>query len=951
MLRLKPVPRFACIATFFFLLSPIPVLAMECYQCHGVTNPPDYRPVDSPYRNISSGGFQGNHRTHMVPAAGASSCSKCHQETAEYGPGHRNSLIEISLNINNSPLTAVYRNGSTAFPQRTTPRLGSCSNVNCHFERETPTWGGPAFTVPDSCAQCHGSPPGGGDSGAAGSHAKHDLYYSGTAGCAKCHTDHRTDSPPFGHATSAGRNLILAVQNPFSSANGSYSGALDDYLPKSQTNQFGNCSNVYCHSKGDSKSTFVSNIVPVWGTPLPPDCTGCHGNGHGTATEITSGSHTMHTGRDYYGQYVYPCGTCHYTTATGNITVVNPANHVNTKIDVALSPIFGGSYTVSGHDPGGTVGQCANVYCHSDVQPDGGIGGPTSYDNPTWGAANSIGCGGCHATGGHGHGSTSQMATGSHIKHLSYSFTTTTNTVKCMICHKYTDYPFVTSCFGNPYGNIICHASGTSVKHANGKIDVRLDPTFGNMSAYLGSPEPGNGYANCTNTYCHSNGTSISTGTIPSSATTNWGSGAVACSSCHGYPPGYGTGSSKANSHIQHSGAGCNRCHFGTTTSGSAISSITLHVNKAYDVTAGSGVTFAYSYAAPGGVCSNISCHGGRNATWGTTLPCDECHDAPPDTVAHRKHFSGTVVQAAYGDVRIAQDFTPDATGYIMNCGNCHPIDRARHGNGVIDVELYNSQSAAGSLKAMNPATAAYTNGTSSHTDSRGFAYTNGTCSNIYCHSYNSFTTPTDCTFTNESGSRYCDGYAQANLQVTRVYRDVTWNSSLPDGCSGCHANAPRTDYTTNDGMTGDSHAWGNPWDYEQGHFNKEWFNMNPITCNYCHNDTVKADSKWWRSNPPFYTNFSSVPIAGFSKHVNGKKDVAFEKTKPFTMERADWWGNITRTDFSLTGATYDKETKSCNSVSCHLGQTTVKWGKTYRGYQAWNGIDYVCWECHSGGY
>lgn len=667
---MRPTPALT-VTLFAIALQLFPgflyssALAIECYECHGNKAPPDYRPVDAPYRNISTGGFQGNHQTHMGQTATPSSCNRCHSGASAYGPGHRNAQIDISPNINSSPLTAVYRNGSTLFPQRTTPRLGSCSNVNCHFENETPVWGGTAYSVPNSCTQCHGSPPDGGDKGVAGSHAKHGSYYPGLGGCAACHSDHRSDARPFSHATSVGRNLLLAVQNPFSSANGAYSGALDDYLPKSQSNQFGSCSNVYCHSRGDSKTSFIPNSVPTWGTPLSADCTGCHGNGHGTAAEITSGSHTMHVGRDYYGQYVFACSICHSSTASGNSTIGNRDNHVNRKIDVVLNNTFGGSYSGNGHLPGSAFGQCANNYCHSDVQPDGGVGGPTTYATPTWGAVNSIGCGGCHATGGHGHGTTSRMATGSHQKHLSYSFTTTTDTVKCIICHKYTDYPFITSCFGNPYGNIICHASGTSAKHANGKINVRLDPVFGNMSAYQGSPEPGNGYSNCTNTYCHSNGTSIATGAIPPSITTNWGSGTVACNACHGNPPSYANGEPKANSHAKHASFSCSRCHYGTTTTGTTVTSVSLHVNKAFNVSGPPETPFTYSYAATGGTCTSNSCHSdgtsvstGTNAyssaTWGSPSGCTACHGAPPD------YISGTPKTNSH------------SRHSYMSCSKCH---------------------------------------------------------------------------------------------------------------------------------------------------------------------------------------------------------------------------------------------------------------------------------------
>lgn len=923
------------------------VEAIECHQCHGTDNPPDYRPLDSPSRNYLTGGFKGNHRTHMGSDARPSSCAPCHPGSGDYQTSHSNNIIDLSPAINSSPLPAVYRNGTTAIPQTSAPKLGSCSNVNCHFERETPAWGSAPLALPEGCRICHGSPPEGGDTGPAGSHALHDLYFPGITGCKQCHADHAHDTAPFAHATSAGRrNLAVRIQNVYTSVKASYSGPTDDYLPKSGNNMFGNCANVYCHSAGTGRSAFAPNVTPTWGTPLPADCSGCHGGDYRSGIELATGSHTIHMGRDYYGQYIYDCSTCHSATASDSRTIGTRSNHTNGKIDVVMKSGFGGTYSATGHEPGAAVGFCSNVYCHSNVQPDGGVGGPTVYAAPTWGQANSVNCGGCHAgDGGHAHGG-AKISTGSHGRHLVYAFTTTGNATKCMICHKYTNLPFQSGCFTGEYGNTVCH-TGAGAKHSNGLIDVRIDPVFGNISAYMGSPAPGNGYSNCVNTYCHSNGTSVATGTIPANTTTGWGSGSLACDACHGIPPGYVSGAAKANSHGKHAAYSCARCHYGTTTTGTTITGFTSHVNKAYDVSGAPGTTFTYTFAATGGSCSTISCHGGGSATWGTTLPCNSCHDAPPRTPAHLVHFSGTADQAAYGDTRSTQDFAPTATGYLMNCGNCHPLDRSRHGNGIVDVELFNPLSPQGSLKARNPATAAYSNGTTVHTDSRGMTYTNGTCSNIYCHSYTEWATPVDCVFTNESGSRYCDAYASAHVQATRVYRSPVWNSQLAPNCTGCHANGPRTTFQTNDGMTGDSHAWGNPWNYEQGHFNKEWFDMTPVTCNYCHNDTIKEDGKWWREPSPYYTYFSSARIANFSKHVNGTKDVAFEKTKPWTMVYAGWTeGTQTRT-FDLSTASYAPETRTCTNVSCHRLQTSVTWGKPYRGYKAWDGIDYVCVECH----
>lgn len=929
--------------SLFFLMLSIYVLpvhaAIQCYDCHGSRNPVDNRPVDASFRNISTGGFQGNHRTHMDASSTKSSCAKCHPGSDAYSSEHRNGLIELSSTINNSSLAAVYRNGSTAFPQRSVPRLGSCSNVNCHFERETPVWGSSPLPVPAGCSGCHGSPPDGGDAGPAGSHLRHDLYFPGTGGCGHCHSDHLAEESPFAHATSAGRRNLIIRLNSYTSQGGAYSGALDDYLPKSRSNQFGNCSNIYCHSTGTGTSAFSPNVTPTWGTPLPSDCSGCHGGDYQGATKISTGSHTIHTGRDYYGQYIYDCSICHSATATDSRTIGTTVNHVNRKVDVALKSSFGGTYTSTGHAPGGSVGMCQNVYCHSNVQPDGGIGGPTAYDNPTWGDANSVNCGDCHVgDGGHGHGG-AIMATGSHTKHLTYAFTTTSKTVKCMICHKYTNQPFVTSCFGNPYGNTVCHW-GASTKHANGQVDVRLDPTFGNISAYQGAPQPGNGYSNCLNTYCHSNGISVATGQIPPSTTTNWGSGALACNTCHGNPPSYANGTPKANSHPQHSAFSCSRCHYGTTTTGTTITSTILHVNKAYDVSPATGITFTYSYAATGGACSTISCHGNGTATWGGTLACDACHEVPPATPSHLKHFGGTTAQAAYGDVRIAQDFTSNATNYIMNCGNCHPIAPSKHGNGVVDVELYNPQAPAGSLKALNPATAAYTNGTTNHTDNKGFTYTNGTCSNVYCHSYNDWTTPGGvASYTNYST------YWPPNLVITKNYKTVTWNGAALT-CSGCHANPPRTSYPANDLGSGDSHSWINAGGaandpYVNGVEERHNPNMGygPMSCRTCHNETVRVANTWslYTSNQQFIWNPSDVPINNYSKHVNGSGSVNFDTTNP-VVYNTYWYGTVI---MNLSTAQYDSSRKTCSNVSCHQNQKSIKWGVPY------NNSTEQCYVCH----
>lgn len=643
--------------------------AIQCYECHGSKDSRDYRPVDAPYRNITSGGFEGNHRAHVDKSTDFSECARCHPGSASFNSSHRDGMIKLSANINASPLEARYKNATSAFLQTANPILGTCTNVNCHFERITPTWGGPRLAYLADCNVCHGAPPSGGETGNAGSHARHNDYYGGVDNCKKCHADHST----FSHATSVGRNLVVTPRDPANVPAGSYSGPLDNYLP-SQSKTFGNC----------------------------------------------------------------------------------------------------------------------------------------------------------------------------------------------------------------------------------------------------------------VNTYCHSDGSSVATGVVPANASAQWGT-TQTCGSCHSVPPAYANGSSKANSHQvpEHAPWSCNKCHAGTTSDGLTITNPAVHANGAYDVSPASPELFTgYSYSSTGGTCTNVGCHfNNASRQWGTTLACNACHDSPPTTPAHLKHFGGTLANAAYGDVRIAQDFGANAAAYIMNCGNCHPMDGSRHRNGTVEVELYNPSAPDGSLKKKNPPAASYTPGTDILIDSRGFGYTKGACNNIYCHSYNDWTTPGGVPQSSD-----CSSYIPSNLVTTRIYKSVTWESG-PLSCSGCHGLAPRSSLPDNDGGSGNSHAWIDGDGYENLHNYNMGFD--PISCSYCHNDTVKTINSWTR-DAKFVATLGDVPVANFAKHVNGTVDVAFDKVNSFPYN----------TPYSLSSATYDTSTKTCSNVSCHKGQTSVKWGTPYRYY-----YEIECDRCHKYGY
>ncbi len=202
------------------------------------------------------------------------------------------------------------------------------------------------------------------------------------------------------------------------------------------------------------------------------------------------------------------------------------------------------------------------------------------------------------------------------------------------------------------YGNAcsVCHtvpATETSAdfKHRDGTINIAgtLDVGGSNAGSYSKTSfTQANSFApgNCSNTYCHSNGTSVITSTIPANTSPNWG-GATTCSSCHGNPaddgrPNYANGTPKRNTHGDGAGYGnthkataCPTCHTGVSGTAGAytISDTGTHNNGAYNLQASMGYTQAT------GVCATASCHGG-SVTWGGSLACIDCHSSPQGTRA-----------------------------------------------------------------------------------------------------------------------------------------------------------------------------------------------------------------------------------------------------------------------------------------------------------------------------
>ena len=339
--------------------------------------------------------------------------------------------------------------------------------------------------------------------------------------------------------------------------------------------------------------------------------------------------------------------------------------------------------------------------------------------------------------------------------------------------------------------------------------------------------------------------------------------------------------------------------------------------------------------------CDCQSCHGDHHGdNW---AGCSGCHDSPPQTGSHLVHYnSAPLMSLRYGDTTVRS--TADA--YLFGCGNCHPLASANHRNQTVDVELYNPLAPAGSLKAKNPADAAY--------DPLA-----GRCSNVYCHSGYTVTSsdvvgppleypanpiPPGYTL---YGSFIMDAtnsnftYAPYAVNSGRAYAVTPpWGTTGTfTTCAECHEFPLTTSYPEVSAGVGDSHQWID----EYGYTNLHAWNMSydPVQCRTCHYSTVTQAGA--TSGTDYLVVYAPVPLASRVTHVNGTPDVAFD-----TVNSIDYG----RRSYSLSGATYNPATKSCANVACHYYpsgspreptrlQQEPKWGAPYRWWTS------ECNVCH----
>lgn len=497
-----------------------PQYTVTCSSCHSMP------PLDGATRNPDNGAFVGNHQTHQPAGASIENCALCHN-AAGYTTSHMNGQISFKSALNASPKAGAqyYVGGSpvTFKNQTSIPTLGSCQNVNCHFESTTPVWGSATYNNADNdCNNCHSYP------GPSGSHAKHDQYYTwGTNGCAKCHPDYKTGLK-FSHATSAGNRGIKVAMTDVTSTP-AYSGTGLNYLPsQSGARTFGNCSNLYCHSDGTKNTAYTTQANPAWSNAAGTlNCSGCHVTG----LTLNTGSHLRHVDSTMSADFA--CYKCHAATVNSTNAVVSLADHVDRLVTVkysntstAVNGTYNGVNASTGKTaltPGTRNATCTNIYCHSYGTAASGTFRVMS--TARWGGAMPTSCTGCHGGASATNSKFRLMSTGKHNKHI-----------------RGTNYAAANQYYN--YGCVECHnttvSSNTNVNnaanHVNYKVDVSFPATWGGTYSNTGH-KPGDQTGTCSNVYCHSNG-QLATPIFRSLTGSKiwWGSaGSLGCSGCHGY--------------------------------------------------------------------------------------------------------------------------------------------------------------------------------------------------------------------------------------------------------------------------------------------------------------------------------------------------------------------------------------------------------------------------------
>lgn len=505
--------------------------------------------------------------------------------------------------------------------------------VNCHQHMK-----GFAST---GCDGCHKAPP------AVGKHLKHDetgnvpsSYTDATLHstdnqygfpCVKCHSGTHTNDTHSGTISDPYRVEVLFdsttdPKNPSGSYIQKYPDAVDQgndptkYFSWTQSiaGADGTCSNLYCHSNGVPIGGVASYSNVQWNQTATLNCSSCHStrgsDDSGLQAELSPnhGKHIAYSGEA--NTYNFKCDECHFSTIVDNpknpwlmdsLDLKSKAFHVNGLKDVYFSSTATASNSIN-QSSGNYAGLiCSNIYCHSQ-----GTSFSSPFPAPNVNLQWNTGISSCQSCHGGDSSKTYKISTYAHTAHINQASYLGSNFM-CFRCHE--DTSSATS--DELLNNIIFHV--------NGQRDVKFSD--------------GGSYSNfqCSNNYCHSNGTEILDYINPP----NWNSGSALpnnCKTCHGTEAGslageprYANNQSSYDTRNSHyvqdhvlNATSCVKCHSSTVNSSGNLIAGGTHLNQTRNV---SNTTFISSYNETTETCTTI-CHNSKSTVWGNTLSCRDCH-------------------------------------------------------------------------------------------------------------------------------------------------------------------------------------------------------------------------------------------------------------------------------------------------------------------------------------
>jgi predicted CxxxxCH...CXXCH cytochrome family protein len=606
-----------------------------CNGCHGMSGGTGAPLVSSDLVTPATGHDEGKHVKHVVNLN--QGCQVCHAGTTM---PTLDSVITMSFSgmasggsYRGTALNAPYTYSAGV----TTGASQQCSNIACHSTVQSgangtgaPTYATPQWTVTTpalNCGSCHVDMSG---ASATGSHPKH-VTSSGIS-CASCHTGYTVSTT----------NASLHANNQIDVAPGSGTYSTDKHAPRGG---YGTCSATYCHGTPAS---------PLWGT-AGTTCVSCHDATstlplrHGSHYNSTVAPTVLAGGTDKHTAtaYVYSCLACHPSNqhANGPASAVAPLQDAAVTGTKVTAYVKGSASAVDAKGFNYTINGTCTTVCHTRD----GVSLPT-VTAQNWGSAATGSCGVCHNKAG----DASPVWTAPHSKHIN-SYAANTN-ISCSSCHN-----------GTAASNTALQATvAARNQHPNGNRDLAMN-TFATGSTVVIAGAQGS--QTCSNTYCHSNGT-----TAAGLHTAITWTGTTTCASCHAATPATGA-------HAAHlattTGIRCNNCHNATASNNTTISNVANHVNKLVDISfnalsagatatyngiiAGGGADYQKPVGSAAGTCNSTLCHGGSSQNWTTTnvgiSTCVKCHGVATATTAQ---YAGNIDLAAPGYVSVS---APVGTG------------------------------------------------------------------------------------------------------------------------------------------------------------------------------------------------------------------------------------------------------------------------------------------------